>query len=156
VPGVRSPPDRAGLASLEAGLESPAGPTVNAGPRFGYGCDTPARSEEGRGDCGAVLGDPGTDRDDWLSFALCTESIDVGGAWCGGETCGVIMAGSLMRFLCSMLALSSRDAVPAGVNGGECMADAGDDGMEERCPECAEAVREAGAGDGALHALAVY
>lgn len=60
------------------------------------------------------------------------------------------MAGSLGRFLCpSALALSSRDDVPAGVKGGECMADAGDDGMEERCPECAEAVREAGDGEGA-------
>jgi hypothetical protein len=155
VPGVRSPPDLAGLASLEAGLESPAGPNVNAGPRFGCGCVTPERSEEGRGDCGAVRGDPGIDRDDWLSFALCTEeSIDAGGASCGGDTCGVIIAGSLMRFLCSVLALSSRDDVPAGVKGGECMAEAGDDGMEERCAECAEAVREAGVGEGALYALA--
>jgi hypothetical protein len=63
------------------------------------------------------------------------------------------MAGSLVRFLCSTLALSSRDEVPAGVNGGECMADAGDDGMEERWPECAEAVREAGVGDAALCVL---
>ena len=66
------------------------------------------------------------------------------------------MAGSLGRFLCpSALALSSRDEVPAGVRGGECMADAGDDGIEERCPECAEAVREAGDGEGALWLLAL-
>lgn len=66
------------------------------------------------------------------------------------------MAGSLGRFLCpSALALSSRDDVPAGVRGGECMADAGDDGIEERCPECAEAVREAGDGEGALWLLAL-
>jgi hypothetical protein len=65
------------------------------------------------------------------------------------------MAGSLVRFLCSTLALSSRDDVPAGVKGGECMADAGDDAMEERCPECAEAVREAGVGEGALSVLAM-
>jgi hypothetical protein len=38
------------------------------------------------------------------------------------------MAGSLGRFLCSSaLALSSREEVPAGVRGGECMA--GDDGL---------------------------
>jgi hypothetical protein len=100
VPGVRSPPDPAGLTSREVGFESPVGPTVNDGPRFGCGWVTPERSEEGRGDCGAVLGDPGTARDDWLSFAYCTDvSIDVGGVSCGGETCGVIMAGSLMCFL---------------------------------------------------------
>jgi hypothetical protein len=62
VPGVRSPPDPAGLASREAGLESPAGPTVNVEPRFGCGV-RPEISEEGRGDCGAVLGDPGTAKD---------------------------------------------------------------------------------------------
>jgi hypothetical protein len=53
-----------------------------------------------------------------------------------------------------VLALSSRDDVPAGVKGGECMADAGDPVMEERCPECAEAVREAGEGEAALGVLA--
>lgn len=124
---------------------------MKAGPRLGCGCTTPDRSDEGRGDCGAVLGEPGTGSEDWLSFGFCTdESMDVGGASCGGETWGVIIAGSLGRFLCpSVLALSSRDDVPAGVKGGECMADAGDPGMEERCPECAEAVREAGEGEGA-------
>jgi len=30
------------------------------------------------------------------------------------------------------------------------MADAGDEAMEERCPECTEVVREAGLGEGAL------
>lgn len=73
-----------------------------------------------------------------------------GGSW-GGEICGVIKAGSLARFLCScIVALSSRDDVPAGVSGGECMAEAGEEGMEERCAECPEAVREAGVGEGAL------
>jgi hypothetical protein len=60
------------------------------------------------------------------------------------------MAGSLWRFLFpSALALSSREPVPAGVSGGECMADAGDDGIEARCPEWAEGVREAGEGEAA-------
>jgi hypothetical protein len=58
------------------------------------------------------------------------ESIEVGGGSCGGETCGVIMAASLGRFLCaSGPVLSSRDDVPAGVSGGECMAAAGDEGF---------------------------
>lgn len=54
--------------------------------------------------------------------------MDVGGGSCGGETWGVIMAGSLKRFLCpsAALSLSSREAVPAGVSGGECIAGAGD------------------------------
>lgn len=129
---------------------------ANAGPRFGWGWTIPCKSDEGRGDCGAVLGEPGTTKDDWLSFGFCIEeSMEVGGGSCGGETCGVIMAGSLGRFLCpSMAAFSSRDEVPAGVSGGECMADAGEDGMEERCPECADAVRDAGLGEGAFVMLA--
>jgi len=66
------------------------------------------------------------------------------------------MAGSLECFLCpSAPVFSSREEVPAGVSGGECMADAGDEAMEERCPECTEVVLEAGLGEGALHVLAV-
>lgn len=60
------------------------------------------------------------------------------------------MAGSLECFLCpSAPVFSSREEVPAGVSGGECIAEAGDEAMEERCPECTEVVREAGLGDGA-------
>jgi hypothetical protein len=47
--------------------------------------------------------------------------MDVGGGSCGGEICGVIKAGSLL-FLLSTAGLSSREDVPAGVNGGDCMA----------------------------------
>lgn len=44
------------------------------------------------------------------------------------------MAGSLDWFLWSPAppVLSSRDDVPAGVKGGECIADAGDDGFVPR------------------------
>jgi hypothetical protein len=44
------------------------------------------------------------------------------------------MAGSLDCFLCASAPpfLSSLDEVPAGVKGGECIADAGDDPIEER------------------------
>ena len=81
--------------------------------------------------------------------------MDVGGGSWGGEICGVIRAGSLARFLCPWaMVFSSRDEVPAGVSGGECMAEAGEEGMDERCAECPEAVREAGAGEGALSLLA--
>lgn len=84
------------------------------------------------------------------SVWLCTdESREVGGASCGGDTCGVIRAGSLGRCLWPpcMAALSSLDEVPAGVSGGECMA--GEEAMDERCAEWAETVREAGLGEGA-------
>lgn len=65
------------------------------------------------------------------------------------------MAGSLGRFLCpSAAGLSSRDDVPAGVNGGDCMAEAVVP-TEARCPECPDVVREAGEGDGALSVSAV-
>lgn len=43
--------------------------------------------------------------------------------------------------------------MPAGVSGGECMAEVGGDGrgpMEARWPECADVVRVAGEGEGAL------
>ena len=87
------------------------------------------------------------------------ESMDVGGGSCGGETWGVIMAGSLSRFLWpSAAALSSREDVPAGVSGGECIAMAGEDGLvptEARCPECADWVREAGDGEAACEGLVV-
>lgn len=64
------------------------------------------------------------------------------------------MAGSLSRFLCpsAALSLSSRDEVPAGVSGGECMAGAGELGpvpREERWPECPDCTLEAGEGEGA-------
>ena len=56
--------------------------------------------------------------------------MEVGGGSCGGETWGVIMAGSLGCFLWSpAAALSSREEVPAGVRGGECMADGDGDGL---------------------------
>jgi hypothetical protein len=135
---VRSPPDPEGLTSLDTGTESPAGPTVNEGPCLGWGWTTPGRSDAdagcGRGD---ALGDAGTTSECWLDRGFCTdESIDVGGTSCGGETWGVIIAGSADCFLWSSapLVLSSREDVPAGVRGGECMAD-GEDGvvpMEER------------------------
>jgi hypothetical protein len=93
----------------------------------------PGRSDAdvdcGRGD---ALGDAGTASECWLDRGFCTdESIDVGGASCGGETCGVIIAGSFGCFLRSSAppVLSSREDVPAGVKGGECMADTGEDGV---------------------------
>ena len=91
------------------------------------------------------------------SVWLCTdESREVGGASCGGDTCGVIRAGSLGRCLWPpcMAALSSLDEVPAGVSGGECMA--GEEAMDERCAEWAETVREAGLGEGAFDVLAAW
>jgi len=87
VPGVRSPPDPEGLTSLDAGRESPAGPTTNGGPFLGCGCTTPGTSDtdEGRGR-GDDLGEAGTTSDCWLCSELWTEeSIDVGGGSCGGE-----------------------------------------------------------------------
>lgn len=81
--------------------------------------------------------------------------MEVGGGSWGGEICGVMRAGSLGCLLCpGPAAFSSRDDVPAGVNGGECMAEAGEEGMEERCAECPEIVREAGLGEGACGVLA--
>lgn len=59
------------------------------------------------------------------------------------------MAGSLGRFLCpSATGRSSRDEVPAGVSGGDCMAE-GVVPTEVRCPEWPEGVLVAGEGDGA-------
>lgn len=142
-PGVRLPADPEGLASLDTGRESPAGPTVKVGPCPGRGWTTPDMSEtdDGReeGLCDAALGCGGC-------CCPCTdESMDVGGGSCGGETWGVIMAGSLDSFLCCVTApcLSSREDVPAGVSGGECI----DDWTWE---EWADPVRETGEGDGAL------
>ena len=87
-------------------------------------------------------------------WACWTEaSSEVGGGSCGGETCGVIMAGSLA---CLVWAdgpcLSSRDAVTAGVSGGECI----EGGVCEEWSaaggwraEVADWVREAGEGEAA-------
>lgn len=68
VPGVRSPPDPEGLASLEVGNESPVGPTANEGPCLGWGGTTPGTSEEevGRSERCCFFGEPGTVNDDWL------------------------------------------------------------------------------------------
>jgi hypothetical protein len=126
------------------------GPTLNKAECLGWAWTTPATSdvEDGRA-CDEDRGEPGMACDCWFwTEAL----IEVGGGSCGGETCGVIMAGSVRCFLCSSAppVLSSRDDVPAGVRGGECMADPGDDGMEERWYEWPEVVREAGDGDGAF------
>lgn len=75
----------------------------------------------------------------------------MGGGSCGGDTWGVIMAGSLGCFLWSpAAALSSRDDVPAGVRGGECMADGELVPREARWYDVPDWVREAGAGDAAF------
>lgn len=61
---------------------------------------------------------------------LIDESIEVGGGSCGGEIWGVIKAGSvLFPKSAPLVGLSSREDVPAGVNGGDCIAWASD----ERC-----------------------
>jgi hypothetical protein len=73
-PGVRSPPDPEGLASLEAGKESPAGPTVKDGPCLGWGCTTSgSTTDEGRVR-GAGCGELGA-----AALWLTDESIEVGG-----------------------------------------------------------------------------
>ena len=83
--------------------------------------------------------------------------MDVGGASCGGEICGVIIAGSLGRFLCpSILSFSSRVEVPAGVSGGDCNVVAGEVGIvpvEGRWAENPEGVREAGEGEAAFEVI---
>ena len=80
--------------------------------------------------------------------------MDVGGGSCGGEICGVIIAASLGRFPCpSILPFSSRVEVPAGVNGGDCMVAAGEEGVvlvEGRWAENPDCVREAGDGEAAF------
>jgi hypothetical protein len=87
--------------------------------------------EEGRGDAwGECLGDLGTATEAGLLSFCILLSIDVGGGSCGGDICGVIMAGSFGPFLCSAvpLGLPSWEEVPAGVSGGECIAEVGGDG----------------------------
>lgn len=128
------PGDPEGLVSLEGGNESPAGPTVKVGACFGCVATTPLTSDSdfGRGDgSGDSLREAGGTNDSGF-FSLCRISIDVGGGSCGGEICGVIIAGSICAFLCSMpgLAFPSCESVPAGVRGGECMTDAGGDGLK--------------------------
>lgn len=74
---------------------------ANTELRFGWGWTTADNSDDGRGDCGAVLGDPGTANEDWLSFWLWRdESMEVGGGSWGGEIWGVMRAGSLGCLLC--------------------------------------------------------
>jgi hypothetical protein len=98
VPGVRCPPDPEGLASRDAGRESPAGPTWNVGPCLGSGWTTPGTSDE---NCGRPVLSPGLGEPKaaatWGERST-VESIEVGGGSCGGETCGVIMAGSVGAF----------------------------------------------------------
>lgn len=75
---------------------------MNIGPCLGCGWMTLGTSDDddvGPDRC-ALLGDAGTVSDVWLCPGVWTdESIDVGGGSCGGETWGVIIAGSLNRFL---------------------------------------------------------
>ena len=129
-PGVRVPADPDGLTSLDAGKESPVGPIATDEGFFGYGPTMPDASDTdaGRGESlGDSRGERGTASDWGLLSPLCTASMDVGGGSCGGETCGVIMAGSLL-WSPTATGFPSNDDVPAGVRGGECMAEAGGDG----------------------------
>lgn len=115
---------------------------MNVGPCLGWGCTTSGSITELGRVRGAGCGELGA-----ATLLLTDESMDVGGGSCGGEIWGVIKAGSL-RFVLSapLVGLSSREDVPAGVNGGDCMAWATDVRCWEDWPEV---VREAGEGEGA-------
>jgi hypothetical protein len=124
------------------------GPTVKDGPCLGCGCTTSGSTTDDGRVRGAGCGE--LEAAVFCNFWSTDESIEVGGGSCGGDIWGVIKAGSLGRFLwwsIPLIGLSSREDVPAGVNGGDCITDAAAD---TRCWEdWPDGVREVGEGEGA-------